>query len=93
MPDATTFAKIAKITKPVTGIDCTIEEGHGSSMHLTETIARGETEAYKLEWLRIIPTGLKLWVRDKATGQVVRTVVMPEAAILQTLADLALDTL
>lgn len=87
------MSTFAKITKPVTGIDCIIEEGYGSTMYLTETLASSETDAYEMEWVRIIPMGVKLWVRDKATGQVVRTVVMQEGAIFETLANLALDTL
>lgn len=68
-----------------------IHEGHGP-MHFTEDLASATHEGYTLQWQRIIPFGLKLWVTDK-DGSIVRTVVFNQQKFMEDMATAALDDL
>ncbi|HTF53681.1 MAG TPA: hypothetical protein VK735_40065 [Pseudonocardia sp.] len=71
------------------GLPLEIHEGY-SPMNLTQVLASGESDKYELTWVRIIPVGIKLWIKDKETGKTVRTAVFNEHNLLKAIADAAL---
>jgi hypothetical protein len=69
----------------------TIHEGNGPMLHLTTAVADSQTDDYTLEWMRIIPLGMKLWI--KKDGKTVRTVILDERALMEDMAMSALHLL
>ncbi|HTF53568.1 MAG TPA: hypothetical protein VK735_39500 [Pseudonocardia sp.] len=76
-------------TVTLPGLPLEIHEGY-SPMNLTQVLASGESDKYELTWVRIIPLGIKLWIKDKETGKTVRTAVFNEQNLLKAIADAAL---
>jgi len=60
---------------------------------LTESLATSETDEHLIEWVRIVPLGVKVWIKRKSDGETIRTVVFGERILLETLANLGLDSL
>lgn len=81
-----------KIDLPVLAGAVEIHEGHGP-MHLTQSLATSETDEHFIEWVRIIPLGVKVWIKRKSDREAIRTVVFGERILLETLANLGLDSL
>lgn len=90
----TTAARKPIATLPLPSLPDAVEiyEGTGR-MSMAQTIATSETDDYGVEVLRTVAGNLKVWIKRKSDGEIIRTVAFDMQILLETLSNMALDSI